>query len=109
LHAEADRQRGQQLLERLGLFARQMQQGRAGLGVPDALVLGSRLFRPSRQDEQVKDEPPLEAGLFNDARIVQELSQVPPQRLGSGGIGSTELNQEYAGSLHARKWPVASG
>ena len=66
--------------------------------IPDALILGGGLRGPARQDEQVEDEPPLQARHLDDARIAEELAQIGPQRLGSGGVGSAELDEQNAGA-----------
>ena len=48
------------------------------------------------EDEEVEDEPPLQARGLDDARVAEELAQVRPQGLGGGGVGGAQLDQQNA-------------
>lgn len=86
-------------------LARRPHRQRRPLGCPDAAVLGGRLRRADVEDDAVQDRPPGQAWDLDDPRITQELGQIGPQRSSRRGGGSSEVDQQHAGS-RGRAMPV---
>ena len=100
LHAETHGHLGQSLLQPLGLQAGDVQQRRAGLGVPDAAVLGGGAARASWQNEQIQNEPPRQPWSFDHSRVAKELAEITSQRRRRRSVRRAELDEEDTCGWH---------
>ena len=83
--------------ELLGLRARDGLQRRfVALAVPDLVVVAPLAPRPHRQDDQVEDQPPLEAVLLDHAAVGEKLLQIAPHRPVVGRIRRAEIDEQHA-------------
>src|SRR5215475_5495440 len=73
-----------------------LKRGFVALLVPDLVVIAALAARSNRQNNQVENQPPLQAVLFDHPPIGQELLQISPHRPVAGRLRSAEVDQEYA-------------
>ncbi len=66
------------------------------LVVPDFLVVARFAPRTHRQNDAVEQELPEQRIPFDDARVGEEFLQIASHRLGLGGIGRAEIDEQHA-------------